>query len=74
MEDISQLAISLTEGVASYIHKKFLHNIKQESDLVIFPKHWDMELLYECNLAAHVLATAFGNQSKSRQNKILIED
>jgi hypothetical protein len=61
---IPQLAITLTEDIACYLKRKFQQNIKEESGPIPFPKEWDMELLYESNLAAHVLATAFGNQSK----------
>ena len=59
-----KLAISLTESMATYMQKKFLGNIKDNSEPIAFPKEWDLELLYECDLAAHVLGVAFRNQSE----------
>ena len=58
------LALSLTEDVASYMKAKFHQQLRGSEGHVPFPPHWDFTLLQECDQAVGILLDAYRNRCK----------
>ena len=58
------LALSLTEDVASYMKAKFHQQLRGSEGHMPFPPHWDFTLLQECDQAVGILLDAYRNRCK----------
>jgi hypothetical protein len=56
--------LRLTERVATYMTTKFGAIVGKENVSVPFPKDWSLQLLIDCDLAATVIAEAYGNRGQ----------
>ena len=63
----NQLAIHLTEAIATYMQAKFRKEIKGSGDHVPFPSDWDLTLLQECDQAVGILVEAYHNRCMKHQ-------
>ena len=62
-----QLAIYLTEAIATYMQAKFHKEIKGSHDHVPFPSDWDLTLLQECDRVIGILVEAYHNRCMKYQ-------
>ena len=62
-----QLAVYLTETIATYMQAKFRQEIKGSRDHVPFPSEWDLTLLQECDRVIGILVEAYHNRCMKYQ-------
>ena len=62
---ITDFAIELTEGIASYMKAKFLHKLRvHKGDGPPVPSEWDFSLIQECDQAVDILLEAYHNSCR----------
>jgi len=56
--------IRLTDTITTYMNEKFRAIVDHDQKHIPIPREWSLWLLMDCDLAATVIAEAFGNRSK----------
>jgi len=65
------LALELTESIATYMKTRFHQKINGLEASAFIPPDWDINLLYECDVAVDILQQAYKNKSRSKYLNIV---